>query len=70
MATAAAVQAVLDPQGLGTRAAILKVDEVGLTRQAYCVGGADRPGRARWVDLTIADSAAVQAAAILAALAL
>lgn len=40
-----------------------------LTKNYYCLGGTDRPGKAGWATITVSDSAATQAAAVLAALA-
>lgn len=39
-----------------------------LTKNYYCLGGVDAPGKARWVAITVADSAATQAAAVLTGL--
>jgi hypothetical protein len=40
-----------------------------LTKNYYCLGGVDRPGKSGWVTITVTDSAATQAAAVLAGLA-
>lgn len=40
-----------------------------LTKNYYCLGGTDRPGKARWVTITVSDSDSTQAAAVLAGLA-
>ena len=74
MATVAEVNAELDPAGTGLRAKIIFDQNAThdgatpLTRVCYCLGGTDRPGRSRWVTLTVADSAATQAAAVLTGL--
>jgi hypothetical protein len=72
MATAAATQAVL---GTGGMSAMIIFEETQtssggtiLTKGYYCEGNVDAPGRARWVTITVSDSAAVQAAAILVGL--
>lgn len=74
MATVAETNAELDSAGTGLRAKIIRADNAThsgatpLTRVCYCLGGTDRPGKARWVTLTVADSAATQAAAVLTGL--
>jgi len=64
MATVDAIQAQLDPQGLGNQIKILKQYTVSTTDTFYCLGGQVRPGRARYIDTTNTDSAATQATAI------
>ena len=68
MATVAAIQAALDPEGYNNQIRILKQSTVITTNTDtfYCLGGQVRPGRARYIDTTNTDSAATQAAAILA----
>ncbi len=70
MATPAEVQAQLSASPAGAK--ILQATEsltADSTKAAYyALGGTDAPGRARWVVTTKADSAADQAAAILAGL--
>jgi hypothetical protein len=75
MATLAETNAELDPAGTGMRAkAIIEENRTSsggspLTKNYYCLGGTDRPGKAGWVTVTVADNAATQAAAVLAGLA-
>lgn len=69
MATVAAIQAVLDPNGYGNKTEILKQNTIGTTDYFYCTGGVDYPGKAKWCLTTNTDSAATQAAAIQAAMA-
>lgn len=69
MATAAECNAELDPQGTGTKAKVIKSFALATTSLYYSLGGVDYPGKARWVTVTTADSAATQAAAVQAALA-
>lgn len=64
MATVAAIQAELDPQGLNTKILILKKFTVSTTDTFYCLGGTVAVGKAKWVETTNTDSAATQAAAI------
>lgn len=66
MATVAEVQAQLGVEGKAAQ--IIKTADSATLRQNYTLGGAPRRGNARWVTTTIADSAATQAAAILAGL--
>lgn len=74
MATMAEVNAELDAAGTGmTAKAILEENRTNdgtdpLTKNYYCLGGTDAPGRASWVAITVADSAATQAAAVLVGL--
>lgn len=70
MATPAEVQAQLSTNPMGARILMATEQLVADTAKAsyYAIGGTDAPGRARWVDTTKSDSAAVQAAAILTAL--
>lgn len=71
MATALEVQAVLDPQGTGKLITIIKGQPVMPANTSilyYCIGGQGRAGLARWVECTVADNAATQAAAIEAAM--
>lgn len=72
MATAAETQAVL---GLGGACAQILFEEnrtasgaTVLTKNYYCLGGTDAPGKSAWVTITVANSAAVQAAAVLTGL--
>lgn len=72
MATAAATQAVLGTGGMSA-AIILEESKTSsggtiLTKGYYCQGNVDAPGRACWVTITVSDSAATQAAAVLAGL--
>lgn len=69
MATAAECNAVLDPQGLGTRARVIRSFALASTSLYYTVGGVDYRGKARWCTVTTADNAATQAAAVQAAMA-
>ena len=75
MATVAEVNAELDPAGTGMRAKIThehnrtNSGSTVLTKACFCLGGTDRPGKSRWVVLTVSDSAATQAAAVLSGLA-
>lgn len=64
MATVAAIQAQLDPQGYGNQISILKQFTVGTTDTWYCLGGQVRPGLTRWVTSTNTDTAAQQATSI------
>ena len=64
MATVAEIQAVLDPQGIGTRTRIVKQNTITTTDYFYCTGGVDYEGKAKWCLTTNTDSAATQAAAI------
>ena len=66
MPTVIEIQAELDPQGYGNQIRILKQSTVTTTDTFYCIGGQVRPGRARYIDTTNTDSAALQAAAITA----
>lgn len=72
MATAAEVNAQLGTSGMNAQIIIEENRTASgatvLTKNYYCVGGADAPGRARWVTCTVADSAATQAAAVLSGL--
>ena len=68
MATPGAVQAELDTTGSGARIMQTAYDDATYTSY-YVTGRADVPGRRRWCTCTTADSAADQATAILAALA-
>lgn len=73
MATVAEVNAELGTTGVNAQVIIeaAQTDNGSgtiLTIDAYCLGGTDRPGKAGWVTLTVADSAATQAAAVLAGL--
>jgi hypothetical protein len=70
MATPEATNLVLDPSGTTEGCEILKavIAGDGLTISYYVDGGTYAPGRNRWIDCTITDSAAVQAAAIKAAM--
>ncbi len=66
MATAAEIQAQLDPT---QRAA--KIDEfvnAGTKQNIYVTGGIGYAGRSLWVETTASDSAATQAAAITTAM--
>lgn len=72
MATAAECNAELDPQGLGTKAKVIKsiAKSPSSTKSLYySLGGSDYRGKAKWVEVTTADNAATQAAAVQAALA-
>lgn len=70
MATPAQIQAQLDSAGTGLVANIQQVVGVDATYDnIYVVGVNSYPGRSRWVRTQKSDSAAVQAAAILTALA-
>lgn len=64
MATVAQIQAVLDPNGYGTKTEIVKQNTIGTTDYFYCTGGVDYPGKAMWCTTTNTDSASTQAAAI------
>lgn len=72
MATAAETQAALGTSGMS--ATIVREEnrtnsgDTVLTKNYYVLGGVDAPGRARWCQVTVADNAATQAAAILVAL--
>lgn len=72
MATAAACQASLGTAGTGAQILFEETNTSSggtiLTKNYYCIGGVDAPGRSRWVLITVSDSAATQAAAVLAAL--
>lgn len=75
MATMAACNVSLDPTGSGDAAKAI-IEETAtssggtiLTKNYYCLGGTDRPGKSGWVAITVSDSAATQAAAVLAGLA-
>lgn len=72
MATAAETQVEL---GLGGMSATIVMEEnrtnsgdTVLTKNYYVLGGVDAPGKARWCQVTVADDAATQAAAVLTAL--
>lgn len=72
MATAAECQVAL---GTGGMSAKIMFEEnrtnsgsTVLTKNYYVCGLVDAPGRARWCTVTVADSAATQAAAVLVAL--
>ena len=75
MATVAEVNAELDPDDTGLRAKITheanrtNEGDTVLTKSCYCLGGTDIPGGCGWVTLTVADSAATQAAAVLTGIA-
>lgn len=72
MATAAQAQAALDTTGRGARIVYeenrTSSGSTVLTKNYYVIGGTDAPGRARWITVTVADSAAAQAVAIRAGL--
>ena len=72
MATAAEIQAVIDPDGSNLELNITKSIHVDATYdEHYVVGGvAPYAGDARWVQTVAAQTAAQQGAAILAAMAL
>lgn len=64
MATDAQVQAECDTTGLGIRI-IRSVESAGGTLiSRYVTGGDGRGARARWIDTTVADTAAAQATTI------
>lgn len=68
----AALQALLDPDGNGTGLMIeRRVDEPTSTLSSYYVksNGGNLPGRARWVDVTTANTDAQKNTSIRAALA-
>lgn len=72
MATAAEVQDVL---GRGGACASIILEETRtssggtiLTKNYFCLGGTDAPGKTAWATVTVANSAATQAAAVLVAL--
>lgn len=70
MATPAEIQAQLDSAGTGRVANILVSSHAdGTYDNHYVQGMSGYAGRARWCQTTAANSAAVQAAAILATLA-
>lgn len=72
MATAAECNAVLDSQGTGKKAQVIKsiAQSPSSTKSLYyALGGVDYRGKAKWVEVTTADSAATQATAVQAALA-
>ena len=73
MATVAEVNAQLGTTGMNAQIVIeanrTNSGATVLTKDCYCVGGVDVPGKAGWVVLTVADDAATQAAAVLAGLA-
>lgn len=69
MATAAECNAVLDPEGTGKKAKVIKSFALASTSLYYTLGGVDYRGRARWVTVTTADNAATQAAAVQTAMA-
>ena len=67
--TPAAVQAVLGTNSMNAQ--IIRADEVdgiSTTQGWYVIGNSDAPGRSRRVTTTASDSAATQAASILAQL--
>lgn len=66
MATAAEVQAQLNPTQLAAR--ILSFNNAGTKQNVYVQGGIGYAGRTLWVETTAADNAATQAAAITTAL--
>lgn len=70
MATPAEIQAVMDAAGTGKVANIARSGHASATIDEHYVVGVTEPyaGRSRWVATTAADSAAVQAAALLAGL--
>ena len=72
MATAAEIQAVIDPDGSDLEFNLVRSVNVDATYdEHYIVGGvAPYAGKARWVRTTSAQSAAQQGAAIIAAMAL
>lgn len=66
MATLEAIQPALDSQGTRRKINVLKSQWYSSSKEDfYCVSH-DHPGRARWVECNPADSAATQAAAIVA----
>ena len=69
---AADIQAVIDPDGSDLELNLVKSMHVDATfDEHYIVGGtAPYAGKSRWVRTNAADSAAVQGAAIIAAMAL
>ena len=67
MGTVSETQTELGVEGASPR--ILRTEEGATIRQNYVLGGAAKPGKARWVPTTISDSGADQAAAILTGLA-
>lgn len=64
MATVAAIQAQLDPNGYGNQIRIIKQLSSGTTDLFYCDGGQRAVGKARWCATTNTDTAAQQATAI------
>lgn len=66
MATAAEIQAQLDPTELAAK--ILRFNNAGTKQNIYVQGGIGFAGRGRWVETTASDNAATQATAITSAL--
>lgn len=62
MATAAEVQAQLDPTGLAAQ--ILEFTNAVAKQNVYVQGGIGYAGRTMWCETTAADDASTQAAAI------
>lgn len=72
MATVAAIQAELDPQGTGKKITIIKQFPKSTSATVdlfYCIGGQGLAGRARWCETTNTETAAQQATAITSAMA-
>lgn len=67
MGTVAETQTALGTDGMSPR--IIKTADAATLRENYVLGGASKPGKARWVTTTIADTGANQATAILNGLA-
>ena len=68
MASVAGTNAVLDPAGTGFGTVILIQTTDGVKNQNYVKGGVGKAGRDKWITTNVADSDAVQAAAILTGL--
>lgn len=64
------IQALLDADGMGTGIRIqARADDTGTLSNYYCTGGSIYPGRARWVQVTTANTDAQKNTSIRAALA-
>lgn len=64
------IQALLDADGMGTGIRIVRRgDDTGTLSNYFCTGGATYPGKARWVQVTTANTDAQKNTAIRAALA-
>jgi hypothetical protein len=72
MATPDQIQAVIDPDGSDLECNLVRTLHVDATYDEHYIVGGTPPysGKARWVRTTASDTAAVQGAAILTAMAL